>query len=231
MEKDPAARYQSVVDMTAALEDRTALVPPVDATTPLPATGAVAPAAAEIATEPADALPRRVDRPPPRRRLVPLLIAAVALAFLGGLAFALFGGEDPPDRPIARESASPSVSPSRSPSPTPTLSSSPSPNTPPETVQAAVVALQGIVSEGVADGTVSEKAAQEIEKGLEESLKKFAEGNTDEAIQKLEDLREKVDDLVGGEEIHNSQEQRIDSAIEDLAEQMFLAAPPGDEDD
>ena len=46
MEKDPAARYQSVMDMTAALEDRTAPVPPVDPTRPLPVTLPAATAAA-----------------------------------------------------------------------------------------------------------------------------------------------------------------------------------------
>ena len=125
MEKDPAARYQRVVDMTAALEDRAALGPPVDATAPLPVAVPGTPAAADdIPTGRTEALPRRADRPPPRRPLVPLLIAVVALALLGGLAFALFGGDDPPDGAAA--SPSPSSSPSPSPSPSPT----PSPLTP-----------------------------------------------------------------------------------------------------
>ena len=47
MEKDPAARYQRVVEMTAALEDRAALGPPVDATAPLPVAVPGTPAAAD----------------------------------------------------------------------------------------------------------------------------------------------------------------------------------------
>jgi serine/threonine-protein kinase len=231
MEKDPAARYQSVVGMTAALEDRTAPLVPVDATGPLPmAVPTPSAAAGDGPTGPTETLPRRADRPPPRRRLAPLLIAAVALALLGGLAFALLGGEDPPDgrastgSPSRSSSPSPS-SPSPTSSPSPSPASSPAPTPPPaDPIQAAVVALQDVVSAGVADLAISEKAAHEIAKGLEESLEKFAEGDAEEAIQKLEDLREKVDDLVEDEEIHNSQEQRIDSAIEDLAEQMVLTA-------
>jgi serine/threonine protein kinase len=231
MEKDPAARYQSVVDMKAALQERTAPVPPVDATRPLPVAAPATPSAAgDIPTRPTDALPRRADRPPPRRRMIPLLIAAVALALLGGLAFALFGGEDPPEGRAA------TGSPSRSPSATSSPSSSPTPSattTPPplDPIQAAVVALQDVVSEGVADGRISERAAQEIEKGLEESLERFAEGDAEEAIHKLEDLVEKVDELLEQEEIHQSQEQRIDSAIEELAEQMAHATSSEDDDD
>jgi eukaryotic-like serine/threonine-protein kinase len=233
MEKDPADRYQSAVEMTAAFEDRTAPAPAADATRPLPAAvPATSAAAGDIPTRPTDALPRRADRPPPRRRLVPLLIAAGALALLAGLAFALLGGEDPPDG----ATGSPSPSSSRSPSSTSSPSSSPTPTastTPPplEPLQAAVVAIQDVVSEGVADGRISEKAAREIAKGLEESLEKFTDGDAEEAIHKLEDLEEKVDELLEHEEIHQSQEQKIDSAIEELAEQMVLAASSDDDDD
>jgi hypothetical protein len=163
--------------------------------------------------------------------LVPLLIATVALALLGGLAFALFGGGDPPDG--ATGPPSPSSTPSPSPSPTPSPSPSPSPSTSPtpppdDPLQAAVVALQDVVAEGVAEGRISEKAAKEIAKGLDESLKKFTDGDAEEAIHKLEDLEAKVDELLEQEEIHQSQEQRIDGAIEDVAREMFEAASSED---
>jgi FtsZ-binding cell division protein ZapB len=88
----------------------------------------------------------------------------------------------------------------------------------------AVVALQEVVAGGVADGRISEKAAEEIAKGLEESLERFNDGEVDEAIHTLEDLEGKVDELLEKEEIHQSQGQRIDGAIEDLAREMFDAA-------
>lgn len=85
------------------------------------------------------------------------------------------------------------------------------------------------MAEGVADGRISEKAAQEIEKGLEESLERFADGDAEGAIQTLEDLEAKVDDLLAQDEIHQSQEQKIDGAIEDVAREMFAAASSQDD--
>jgi hypothetical protein len=98
-------------------------------------------------------------------------------------------------------------------------------------VQGAVAALQTVVTEGVNGGTISEKAAEEIGKGLGAALEKFADGDTEGAIEELQNLESKVDDLVDDDEIANSQEQRLDRAIEDLAEEMFRAAPPGGGDD
>jgi serine/threonine protein kinase len=225
MQKDPAARFQSVGEMTAALRDGTvplaiaATTPlaPVEATTPFPVVA------------PTDRLGRRADRPPPRRRLlVPILLGLAALIVLGGLAFALLGGDPPQGLGNPTGSPSPSVSPSPSRSPSP----SPTPTPPSEDpLQGAVAALQAVVTEGVSDGTISEKAAKEIQKGLEEALEKFDEGDTEEAIDKLRELEEKVEKLVDDEEIRHSQEQRLNRAIEDLAEEMFLAAPPGDDDE
>ena len=92
MDKDPEARFQSAAEMASALDDRTAPVAPAAATTPLPAIGATVPLPVAVATE---TLPRRTDRPPPRRRLMPLLLVLAGLALLGGLAFALLGGDPP----------------------------------------------------------------------------------------------------------------------------------------
>ncbi len=85
------------------------------------------------------------------------------------------------------------------------------------------------MAEGVADGRISESAAQEIANGLEESLERFADGDVEEAIHTLEDLEGRVDELLEQEEIHQSQEQRIDGAIEDVARAMFDAASSEDE--
>lgn len=85
------------------------------------------------------------------------------------------------------------------------------------------------MAEGVADGRISESAAQEIANGLEESLERFADGDVEEAIHTLEDLEGRVDELLEQEQIHQSQEQRIDGAIEDVARAMFDAASSEDE--
>jgi serine/threonine-protein kinase len=234
MEKEPAARFPNVAAMTAALDDRTAPVPPVGSTRPLPVAGTPPSPGVDAPAPPTGSLPRRADRPPPRRRAGLVLLLLAALALIGGLAFALWGGETPSDRAGTTVSPSPTASPSRSPTSSPSASPSSSPSAAPAPVdplQDAVLALQGIVEEGLSDGTISDKAAGEIDKGLEEAVQKFADGDTEEALGKLSDLESKVDDLVKHDEIHHSQEQRIDRAIEDIAEQMVLASPAEDDDD
>jgi len=230
MEKDPASRFPSAAAMTSALHDSTSLATSIDATRPLPVGGATTPLPAVGATvpPPTEPLGRRTDRPPPRRRTVPVLLLLVALALLGGLAFALLGGDPPRGRGSTSRSSTPSSTPSASRSGSP--SSSPS-ETPGDPLQDAVGALESILSAGVANDTITDKAAMEIGKEVEEALKKFAEGDTEGAINKLEDLEGKIDELEDKEEVAHSQEQRLDRAIEDIAEQMLLASPPGDEDD
>ncbi|MGI8846931.1 MAG: protein kinase domain-containing protein, partial [Candidatus Dormibacteria bacterium] len=225
MEKDPAARFQSVAEMTSAMDERTAPVAPVAVTTPLSGIGATTPLPVVTETE---TLPRRTDRPPPRRRMMPLLLALGVLALLGGLAFAFFGGDPSRDLGGPSASRSPSGAPSRSASPTPS-SPSPTPTQPPvDPVQGAVASLQALVNEGVDRDTISEKAAEEIMKGLDEALKRYADGDTDRAIEELDHLRDKVDELVDHDEIAHSEEQALRKAIEDLAVRM-LEASSGDD--
>jgi hypothetical protein len=221
MEKDPAARFPTAAEMTAALEGASGPIPVVEVTQPLSTTS--------DEPSPTSPLPRRGDRPPPRRRLVPLLIVAAVLALVGGLAFALLSA-DPPDGSAAVASPSRSVSPSPSPSPSPSRSPSPSPSPPSvDPVSEAVAALEAVVADGVASGRITSKGAEEIQKGLDDALEKFAEGDTEKAIEELAHLEEKVDELVDHDEIHQSQEHRIDAAIEDLARQMELMAPSEDD--
>jgi len=160
--------------------------------------------------------------------MVPLLALIVVLALLGALAFALFGGDPPADDRA-------NGSPTRSVSPSPTDSPSPSPSTTPsvvpvDSVDAAAEAVRTVVADGVAEGRISSKAEEEILKKLDEALQKFAEDDTEKALEELAHLEEKVDELLEKEEIHQSQEQRIDSALEDLAVQMELASPSDDDD-
>jgi serine/threonine protein kinase len=218
MEKEPAARFQTVADVASALEDRTVPVAPVTATTPMPPITGTTP----LPEARTDTLPRRVDRARGRRPLVPLLLVLVALGLVGGLAFALFGGDPPSGRAGPPGSPSPSVS--SSPSSSRSRSTSPTPP-PVDGVQEAVAALEGVVARGVSDGTITDKAAKEIQKGLDEALYEFTGGDTEKAIEKLGDLERKVDDLVDHDEIEHSEKQKLDKAIGDLAQQMSLAAP------
>lgn len=217
MEKEPDARYQSVGDMASALDGRTAPIAPIATTTPIPSV--------ETTTRlPTRAEPpaRRVDRPRRRRPIVPLLLVLAALALLGGLAFALFGG-DRPSGPIGSASATGSPTTSS----TPSLSPSPSPTTPPpppDPVQEAVAAFRALVTQGMSDGRITSGAAEEIQRRLDEALERYEEGDTERAIEELGDLEGKIDELVDHEEIAHSEERALDKAIEDLAEQMAAAS-------
>jgi hypothetical protein len=210
-------RFQTADEMGAALAE-----------------GAI-PGASGMPTEPlpvaapTERLPRPADHPPTRRRLAPLLIALVALGLVGALAFALLSGEEPTRAGRAGRSPTPSEepSPARSHSPSPTTPPPPAPNP----VSAAVAALERLVAEGFQEGDIRGKAVEEIDKGVDEALEKFRDGDTEAAIKKLEDLVGKVDDLVENDEIAQSHEQRIVSAIEDIEEEMVSASPPQEEGD
>jgi serine/threonine protein kinase len=214
MAKEPAARFQSVADMAFALDDRTAPVAPITATTPMPPV-----ATTPLSAAGTDILPRRADRVRRRRPLVPILLVLAALALLGGLAFALFAGDRPSG--LAGPPNTPSPSASSSPSPSPTTSPTP----PVDPVQGAVVALQAVVAQGVSDGNISPEAADEIQRGLDAALHEFAGGDTKKALEKLSDLERKVDELIDHDEIAHSEKQKLFKAIEDLAAQMSLASP------
>ncbi len=81
------------------------------------------------------------------------------------------------------------------------------------------------MADGVTGGTITDKAAEEIQKGLDDALHEFAGGNTEKAIDKLGDLERKIDELVDHDEIAHSEKQKLSKAIDDLAEQMSLASP------
>jgi eukaryotic-like serine/threonine-protein kinase len=210
MAKEPADRFASAGELAAALEDATAPVAPLAPTAPLPG--------APPLGSGRSAGPRHSDRRPRRRRApwVGLVLIAAGLALAAALALGLLDG-DTPRTPPAR-SPSPSTTPSRSPSPSP----SPSVTSPPaaDPLQAAVDSLFALVDEGAADGRISPHAADEIRHGVDEALHKLEEGDGEKAIDELEKLREKVEELADHEEIANSERNRIERAIEAIEEQI-----------
>ena len=228
MAKDPAARFQTADELRAALEDATAPVVSVPAI-PVPAGGTTTPIPPVTPTQ---AFPRRHDRRRRRRSVFPLVAAAIALAMIGALAIALLGTPDP----LTNSGASRSPSPSASPSPSPSSSPSPSPTAspeppPPGPVEAALATFVSLVEDGLADGRITEHAADDIGKHLEDAMKRFEDGNTEDAVRKLDELESKIDDLLEHDEIAQSEENRLDRALEDLASAMIEAQPPDDEDE
>jgi serine/threonine-protein kinase len=202
MAKDPEDRFASAGEFTTALEDATAPVAPIAPTSPLP----VAPPG-----------PRHAARRPRRRSWWPgLVLIAAGLALAAALAFGLLDGDTPRSPPVR------SPSPSTTPSPSASASSSPSASPTPtvDSLQAAVDSLFALVDEGVADGRISDHAADEIRHGVEDALQKADEGDGEKAIEELEKLREKVGELVDHEEIANSERQKLEKAIDAIEEQI-----------
>ena len=157
--------------------------------------------------------------------LASIRLKTAALAGIAGLAFALLTGGDPTGVIRGSGSRSPPGSPSLSASSSPT-STSPAAVDP---VESALDELFAVVDRGVLNDAISPKAAEDIEKRANDAYGTFREGDTEKAIEELEDLRDKVEEGVDHEEIANSYEQKLDKAIVALEEQMLRASPPEEE--
>lgn len=81
---------------------------------------------------------------------------------------------------------------------------------------------------GFDDGEISEEAARRIAREVGDTIEKYNDGETDEAIDGLAEVERHVDELVHHDEIAHSQERKIDKAIEELARQMRAASREGD---
>jgi hypothetical protein len=125
------------------------------------------------------------------------------------------GNDNPRLSPVRSQSLS--ASPSPSPSATP---SSPRPAVSADPVQAAVESLFALVDRGVADERITTDAAEEIHHGVDEALDKLADGDAEEAIDKLEEVRHKVEEFVDHGEIANSYREKLDRAIEAIEAQI-----------
>jgi eukaryotic-like serine/threonine-protein kinase len=180
MAKDPADRYQSTAHMAsdigaaapAATPAQTEAVPAADRTELLP----VSPDG-PASTAP---LPETVPREA-RRRWWPLAAAATALAILG-VALALTLGTETP-LPTASPTSPPS---SPSPSPSPTASTPP----PIPTVDIAFAQF-GAALEGL-DTDVQE----ELLERANEALSRYADGEEEEALEKMVEVRQRVEELI-----------------------------------
>jgi eukaryotic-like serine/threonine-protein kinase len=218
MRKDPEDRYQNAREMAEDLGRA------VSGEIPL-AAGAAAGAATEPVARPGGdtrilptAIPEPLRESFRRSPWLPTALIAVLLAVLAFVATVLLlrGG---PETPATRQS------PRQTPAESPTSEQPPS-------VAEAFAALTSIVNQGVEDGVISQKAADELFKGLGEIQKLWLEGKSEDALGKIEELGGKIDELASEGEISSSEVVgALHGALDDLAEAMGSASPPeGDED-
>jgi serine/threonine protein kinase len=221
MAKDREVRYQSAEEMQRDLgrlrgpaapagvavgsADRTIEQPPVERTAVLPP---VPPS-------------RRATRQPRRAPWLIALLALLAMALVGGLILAS-GSRTPSDR----SNATPSSSPSPAERPSGTTVASPTP-VQPTTIEVSVAQLEAILNQGLSQGELTERAAKEIEKDLEESLREFPNGSLDKALEKLDKAEGKVGEFEGKGEITGQRADLIRGGITDLAAAMRAAPPSG----
>ena len=258
MAKEPKARYQSAsefgADLSRLLVGEMPLV--LAATVPLDprTTQEVTPEATEA--RPELERPAPAPAPVPSRKSVepPLAGARTAggrrtsgrafwpavlfgIAALAGLALilAFLLGREPGRTPSTATGTSPATT---EPSPTPSASSTASSTTETETTQPpeeipsvgdAAAALQQVVDEGRDSDEISPKAANDIEHLARDALKEYDDGNLEEALGKLDELRSRVDELLDkGEITSEDRASRIHQAVSDLAEAMRSHPPEGD---
>lgn len=214
MAKDPDDRYGSAAEMARDLGEAaptaplapTAAIPEIERTDVLP----VSPRG-PASTEP---LPATVIRDG-RRRWWPFATVAGALAALA-LALALTMG---------RENPLPSASPSLPSSPEPT-SPAPTTTTPPPTVslEAAIAQFEAALA-----GLHSDIQDELVDRA-NEALESFDRGDRDQALEKIGELRGKVEELAGEGEISSSDAEALLAAVTGLESAIQAAEVPASED-
>ena len=230
--KHPDDRPAGAAAVAAALVSREPLAGA--ATAVLPAAGAAATRRLEPVAEPAPAaLP--VDPGPPEERrdrsAVTWVLALVALAAVGLLAWQLLGGADEPD---AAPSPSPSVtasSPAEETSepppttvtatptatPTPTATSTPSPTPDPaEAVADATGALSAAIGDLQRAGTLDQDAAKNLDDKVRDVEKELRDDNPQGVQEKADAVSEELQKGVADGDISAEAEQTLRPLVDDL---------------
>ncbi len=145
-------------------------------------------------------------------------IALIASLVLAGLSRGPFGG-------LRRSSPTATASSTR-----PPPSSTPKERNP-MSVQDALNNLALILAEGVSNGDISRHAANEIGKDVDQALRNYQEGDLEKALEDLNELGAKVEEMESKGEIGADLPTRIRQAISDLKAAMQATPPSGDEGD
>jgi len=230
MAKDPGARQQTASELARDLQRvRSATTPaiaPVSAdraTQPVPVQGtAVLPPMTPPPGAPLEGPPSH-RRPARRHRWGPWLVglgALLGIALIGALILA--GMSRRPTEGVGPRSRPTTQSPSPSPSPTasPRLV-----REGPLSVQAALDQVALLLNEGIENDDISRRAANEIDKEVEDVIKEYERGELQKALEKLDELQGKIQELESKGEIESPMASLLGEAISDLAAAME-ANPP-----
>jgi serine/threonine-protein kinase len=150
---------------------------------------------------------------PGRLRLGPAGIAAVAVgaAAITALVVGLFLAAQPATRSATPDGASPTVS---------TATGSSGPRTSPPTSPPAVTAdeVRSVIQAQAQAGQLDAKQARELIKRLNEIQRQLANGETDRAVEKIAELRQKVDEIHRDDKITDAGRDAVNLIIDQLAD-------------
>jgi hypothetical protein len=213
--KEPDRRYRSGGELLAALE----------AAVGDEATELVTGRGGDTAVLPA---PPEHERRPRRERpwLVPAIfgLALLALIVAGLVALASRG----PDPGADRRGGSPQAE------RTEEVSEGPTPPTfgEPGSVQEAAQDLEALLNAGLGAGTLTPKAAGDLEKFIEDALGRYLGGDLSGALERIAEAHAAVDDFLAEGEITGEEwAAALHQRLEALADTMQASPPPQDEDD
>jgi serine/threonine protein kinase len=231
MAKDPGARQQTASELARDLQRvRTGATTPAIA--PVSADRATQPVAIQgtavlppIAPPPGARLegPASHRRPARRHRWGPWLVgfgALLVVALIGTLIVAGLSRQPTETGPRSRPTTQ-----TPSPSPSPTASPTALVREGPLSVQAALDQLALILNQGIEDDEISRRAANEIHKEIEDVIKEYERGELQKALEKLDELQGKIQELESKGEIESPMASRLGEATSDLAAAME-ANPP-----
>lgn len=229
LERDAELRYQTAGGFAAVLREG------ADGIAPAPAAAPAGPPVAEtrrMPPPPRGGRARRtaVRRGQPRRSVVPLMVALIVLVFAvlwlaGAFDDSATGADGAADDTAAEgtvTAAPPTATPTTSgptpdaiaqgsptASPTPTESDPPDPEDAARDVRAAIASARN-------EGELTAKAEDELEKALGAVMDEHAEGDDEEAFEKLEKMREELTELVEKREATERGSQLVSPALDEL---------------
>jgi serine/threonine-protein kinase len=246
LEKDPDDRFADAGQMASALGQSIGL----SAVTTEPLTGtaahdrtAVLPVAVPPSRRGTHAAPGR-----PPRWWIPIVLFAVGAVLLALFLPALLSRNDtgtnvtPPatHQPSHKASApapatsAPATSapattaPPTTAPPTTPVTTEPSPEPPPATsVEDAAAGVAAALASAESAGAIDDTAARDVQHGIDESLKKYDDGDLDRALEEIQHAQDRLADSVEKEKTSPEAGSVISAAFDTLASAMQASPPEG----